>query len=148
MSEDTLTHHLLSDKSKRPMILSECEKLVDDEVAGKGGLTGMAIKIAYKAVSAMKPGLVREVLDTALLDDFVTRLEPFYAQHRDLNPSGHQAGPKGFGDFLAKRPGPVADALLGITDERAKRTTNQGLKTAYEKLRPKAKEHVEAAVPR
>ena len=46
------------------------------------------------------------------------------------------------------RPGEVAEALLAITDERAQRTKNQVLKTAYEKLRPAGKKHVEAAVPR
>ena len=46
------------------------------------------------------------------------------------------------------RAGEVADALLAISDERAARAKNQGLKKAYEKLRPTGKKHVEAAVPR
>jgi hypothetical protein len=79
-----------------------------------------------------------------LLDDFVARLEPFFVEHKAKNGDNHKA----FGDFLAGKAGPVADALLGITDDRAKRTRHQNLKSAYEKLRPQAKKHVEEAVPR
>jgi hypothetical protein len=139
---DTLTARLLADKSKRPRLLSDCERLIDDEVRGKGGLSGLAIKGAYKVVCAIKPGLVREAMD-GLLDDFVLRLEPFYEAHRK---GGGE--PKGFGDALSRQQGAVADALLGITDDRAKRAKNDTLKSAYGKLRPQAKKHVEEAVPR
>src|SRR5207249_1186620 len=65
--QDTLTTRLLSDKSKRPRLLSDCERLIDDEVKSKGGLSGLAIKGAYKIVCAIKPGLIREAMD-GLLD--------------------------------------------------------------------------------
>jgi hypothetical protein len=42
----------------------------------------------------------------------------------------------------------VSEALLAITDGRAQRAKNQAVKGTYEKLRPTAKKHVEAAVPR
>jgi len=48
----------------------------------------------------------------------------------------------------ATSKGDVAEALLSITDERAKRATNNTAKAAYEKLRPTGKKHVEEAVPR
>jgi hypothetical protein len=139
---DTLVARLLDDKSKRPRILTDCERLIDDEVSSKGGLSGLAIKGAYKVVCAVKPGIIRESMDM-LLDDFVKRLEPFYADHRKAG-----AAPAQFGDTLNRRSGEVADALLGITDDRAKRAKNATLKSAYEKLRPQAKKHVEEAVPR
>src|SRR5690348_8517556 len=127
--QDTLTTRLLSDKSKRPRLLSDCERLIDDEVSSKGGLSGLAIKGAYKVVCAIKPGLVREAMD-GLLDDFVKRLEPFYEQHRK-----NGGEPRNFGDSLNRKSGEVADALLGITDDRAKRANNETLKSAYNKLR-------------
>jgi hypothetical protein len=46
------------------------------------------------------------------------------------------------------RAGEVAEALLGITDQRAQKAKNQVVRTAYEKLRPMAKKHTEAAIPR
>jgi hypothetical protein len=139
---DTLVARLLDDKSKRPRILTDCERLIEDEVSSKGGLSGLAIKGAYKVVSAVKPGIIRESMDM-LLDDFVKRLEPFYADHRKDN-----RAPAQFGETLSRRGSEVADALLGITDDRAKKAKNTTLKSAYEKLRPQAKKHVEKAVPR
>lgn len=139
---DTLVARLLDDKSKRPRILTDCERLIEDEVGSKGGLSGLGIKAAYKVVCAVKPGIIRESMDM-LLDDFVKRLEPFYVDHRKAG-----ASPGQFGDTLTRRPGEVADALLGITDDRAKRAKNATLKSAYEKLRPSAKKYVEEAVPR
>jgi hypothetical protein len=38
--------------------------------------------------------------------------------------------------------------LLGITDQRAQRAKNHVVRSAYEKLRPMAKKHTEAAIPR
>ena len=144
MTEDnTLTARLLADTSKRPRLLTDCERLIEDEVASKSGLTGLAIKGAYKVVCAVKPGVIREAMD-GLLDDFVKRLEPFYAQHRDMGGND----PKQFGEYMSKHRGEVADALLGITDDRAKRARNTTLKGAYDKLRPQAKKHVEEAIPR
>ena len=139
---DTLEGRLLKDATKRPRIIDDCVKLIDDEVDGKGGLSGLAIKAGYKVVQSVKPGFVRESMDH-LLDDFVRRLEPFYQKHREA-----RGEPKAFGEHLAKNSHEVADALLGITDDKAKRAKNPGLKSAYDKLRPQAKKHVEEAVPR
>lgn len=138
--QDTLSARLLADASKRPAILTDCERLIGEEVDDKSGLSGMAIKAAYKVVCKVKPGIIRESMDS-LLDDFVKRLEPFYEQHR-------ASGSGAFSDHLVKNKTQVADALLGITDDRARRAQNATLKGAYEKLRPQAKKHVEEAVPR
>jgi hypothetical protein len=42
----------------------------------------------------------------------------------------------------------VAEALLSITDQRARQSVNKRLVQAYNKLRPKGREHVVAAMPR
>lgn len=138
----TLTDRLIADRAKRPAILTACERLIDDEVNDKGGLSGMGIKVAYKVVCAVKPGIIRESMDD-LLDDFVRRLEPFWDEH--VKAAGE---PSGFGSMLVKRQNDVANALLGITDERAARAKNATLKGAYQKLRPEAVKHVTAAIPR
>ncbi|HEY1099100.1 MAG TPA: hypothetical protein VGF99_09225 [Myxococcota bacterium] len=140
---DTLEARLLADKAKRPRLLDDCVRLIDAEVDSKGGLSGMVIKGAYKVVGAVKPGFIKEAMDH-LLDDFVKRLEPFYAQHRDLN----GGDPTKFGSYLSSHRGDVADALLGITDDRARNAKNPNIKATYNKLRPEAKKHVEEAIPR
>jgi hypothetical protein len=125
--------------TKRQEVIVDACRVLDQEVDDKSGLTGMAIKGAYKIVQSVKPGFVPEVVDN-LLDDFLDALDPIY---QDAVRQG--AAP---GVHLQKNAGPVADALLSITDRRAERAKNPTLKKGYEKLRPTAKKHVEAAAPR
>jgi hypothetical protein len=123
----------------RPKVIADCNKLIEEEVDSKGGLTGLAVKAAFAVVKAVKPGFVTEAIDH-MLDDFVKRLEPFWADAQAKN--------EPVGALMNARAGEVSDALLAISDERAARASNQTLKKAYEKLRPTGKKHVEAAVPR
>jgi hypothetical protein len=134
----TLTEILLV-PGNRPKVITDCVQLIDEEVASKGGLTGLAVKGAYALVKAVKPGFVNEAVDH-MLDDFVKRLEPFWADAQSRN--------EPVGPLMSSRAPEVADALLAISDERAQRAKNQGLRKAYDKLRPTGKKHVEAAVPR
>ena len=125
----------LSDESKRNKVVDECVDLVDDEVKKKGGLGGMVIKAGYKAVKGIKPGFIRSTVN-ALLDSWATELDPIWAEGGD-NPRKHLEGQKSR----------VADALLKVTDDRAKSTSHKIVRSSYEKLRPTAKKHVEEAVP-
>jgi len=125
--------------NNRSKVIADCVRVIDEEVASKGGLSGLAVKGAYALVKAVKPGFVNEAVDH-MLDDFVSRLDPFYAK---AQAAGQPVEP-----YMNARPGDVAEALLAITDERAQRAKNPNLKAAYGKLRPTGKKHVEAAVPR
>ena len=125
--------------ANRPKVIADSTKLIDEEVDSKGGLTGFAIKAAYALVKAVKPGFITEAVDH-MLDDFADKLEPFWA---DAQAKNEPVGP-----LMSARAGEVADALLSISDSRAARAKNQGVKKAYDKLRPAGKKHVEAAVPR
>ena len=125
--------------ANRPKVIADSTKLIDEEVDSKGGLTGFAIKAAYALVKAVKPGFITEAVDH-MLDDFADKLEPFWA---DAQAKNEPVGP-----LMSARAGEVADALLSISDSRAARAKNQGVKKAYDKLRPTGKKHVEAAVPR
>lgn len=130
---------LLGTQEKRGPLIADAMRVLDAEVDDKSGLTGIAVKTAYKLVKGVSPGFIRDVID-ALLDDFLDGLDPLYqeALSRNIPPRQH----------LQANPSRVADALLGITDRRAQRSKNQLVKGAYEKLRGGAKKHVEAAVPR
>lgn len=123
----------------RPKVIVDCGKLIEEEVDSKGGLTGLAVKAAFAVVKAVKPGFVTEAIDH-MLEDFVGRLEPFWADAQARN--------EPVGALMNGRAGQVADALLAISDARAAGARNPTLKKAYEKLRPTGKKHVEAAVPR
>lgn len=132
-------NELLGSGDKRKAVIDDARSVLDQEVADKSGLGGLAVKAAFKVVQSVKPGFVREVVD-ALLDDFLKALDPIYqeAVQKGQRPS----------EVLVADRGRVADALLGVTDERARHAKRAAIKSAYEKLRPTAKKHVEAAVPR
>ncbi|MEE8408966.1 MAG: hypothetical protein V3T05_05135 [Myxococcota bacterium] len=130
---------LLLEPARRPAVVDDCVQLVDDEVRAKTGLGGMAVKGAFVVVKKLKPGIIRETVDN-LLDDFVARLESFYVDFEGQD--GKQLEP-----YFTGRAAEVANALLGVTDDRAARAKNKVIKKAYGKLRPTGVKHTEAAVP-
>ena len=129
----------LTAESNRSTVVDDCVALIDAEVQDKGGLTGLAIKAGYKTVQGIKPGFVRQVV-TDLLPEFARALDPLYQEAKTAG--------RGVRDHFGSSPSRVADALLSITDEKAKRAKSGMVKGTYEKLRGSAKKNVEAAVPR
>lgn len=134
----TLTE-VLKDETKKPAVVTDSCALIDAEVADKGGLSGLAIKAAYKAVKGIKPGFITHAV-TDLLPEFAAALDPLYTE------AVSQAQP--VGPYFERNAGRVADALLAITDRRAVKAQSAVAKGAYERLRGTAKNHVESAVPR
>ena len=126
---------------KRKAVIDDCALLIDEEVKKKGGFSGAAIKLAFAAVKAVKPGFIAEAVDH-LLDDFANRMDPFYQAH--LTGAGSA---RSLPSHFSEQSGAIAEALLGITDARAQKAQNAVVKKSYEKLRPSAKKHVEEAVP-
>ena len=129
---------VLKDESKLTAIIEDCCRLVDDEVSGKRGISGMAIKTGYKVVQGVRPGFVRNVMK-ALLPEFADAMEPIR----------QEASEKGqpLGSYFATNSDRVADALLAVTDARASASNLGAVKAAYGKLRGSAKKNVESAVP-
>ncbi len=123
---------------ERKSMVRETLDLIDAEVRGKGGFSGFAIKGAYKVVKAVKPGFVVDVVNS-LLDDFLEALEPIWKDSE---------GPDDFRSRLLRFKNRAAEALLGVTDRKARRAKTLTVKKLYEKLRPSAKSHVEASIPR
>ena len=121
-------------------MIRDCVELVEREVRSKSGITGFAVKTAFTVVKALKPSIIDELVD-ALLDEFVGQLEPFFAEYQ------REGSTQPLERYLALRSDQVAESLLAVTDRRAERSTNRTLVSAYQKLRPKGKEHVVAAVP-
>jgi hypothetical protein len=123
----------------RAKVIQDACGVLDQEVADKGGLSGIAIKAAYKVLQGVKPGFVHEVVDN-LLDDFLLALDPLYQEAASKQ--------RPAGAYLRENSARVADALLAVTDRRAKDAKRQVIRSAYDKLRPMAKKQVEGAVPR
>lgn len=136
---DTLADILLT-PANRPQVVADAEKLIDDEVAEKSGVSGMAVKGGYSVVKKVKPGIIHDAVDS-LIDDFLNRLQPYYADYR-------ADGSGSLPDYFTGRSDEIADALLAITDERAGQSQRPAIKKAYDKLRPKGKENVQESLPR
>ncbi len=128
----------LGSGEKRQQVIEDAIKVLDQEVADKGGITGLAVKGGYKVVQGVRPGFVKDVV-TGLLDDFLDSMDPLYQEAKQ---KGRPAGA-----YLVENKSRAADSLLGVTDRKAARADGM-LKKAYEKLRPLAKGQVEAAAPR
>jgi hypothetical protein len=124
---------------KREAVIQDACTVLDQEVADKGGISGLAIKGAYKLVQGVKPGFIRQVVDH-LLNEFLDALEPLY---QEAVTKGQRPG-----TYLMANPTRVAAALLTVTDNRAAASDGSAVKKTYEKLRPTAQKHVEAAAPR
>ena len=127
------------DGDRRGQVVTDLQTLIEQEVAGKSGLTGGIIKTGYAAVKKVKPGIIGHAIDR-MLDDFVDALEPHWA--------AYQAQPaSNFGAFLSSRPEEVSQALLAVSDRRVERS-NGAVTSVYARLRPKGQDNVIEALPR
>jgi hypothetical protein len=126
--------------ANRPSLIRDCGRLVDEEVDKKSGLTGLAIKAAFRTVKAVKPGFIEHVID-GLLDEWVAKLDGHFQRYVEAGSQGT------FGAFASKDASAVAEKLLEVTDGRAHKVEHKTVATLYQKLRPNAKDHVVTSVP-
>lgn len=131
---------LITRPPMRNTVVTDCVDLVEDEVRGKSGLSGIAIKGAYGTIKKIKPRFVSDVID-GLLDEWVAKLEPYYDKWRAAS-SGTLA------EFLTARSEDVAEDLLSVTDAKADTTKHGTARKLYHKMRGSAKTNVMAAVPK
>ena len=131
---------VIKDQTRRRAVVDDGVAAVEAEVASKSGLSGKVIKAAFKMVKGMKPGFVGQVMDH-LLNDFAAQVDPFYDDFK-------ASGSSDIVTYFKGRDTEIANALLGVTDARAVKAKNKGIQKTYNKLRPRAVDHVTAAMPR
>ena len=124
----------------RPEVAKDCFTLIQQEMSEKSGISAAAVKLAYKTASTFAPGHIQHIIDT-LLPGMADQLQPFWA---DFNASGGSQ----FGDYLAKHGDAVSEAMLRVTDARAKASRRAVIQRAYGTVRGGAAKHVQAALPR
>ena len=134
----TLQEILLAPDTK-PQVTADCMTLIQREVSAKSGISGTAVKLAYKTVNAFASGYLHSMVES-LLPDMIAKLEPYWA---DFSASGAS----GFGDYLVKRGDEVSDALLSVTDQRTAASDRPTIIKAYRSVRGGAAKHVAAALP-
>jgi hypothetical protein len=128
----------ISDPAKKAAVVTDCCTLVDEEVSSKSGISGLAVKAGYAAVKGIKPGFVPHVVEQ-LLPEFAKALDPLWEEGLAAGkPAAH----------LVANKSRAADALLSVTDGKAKDAKSGVVRGTYERLRGSAKKHVEDALPR
>ena len=131
---------LLVVPERRRALVEDGARVVRGEVERRGGLSGLALKGAFKVVEAVNRDFVPDALDR-LLPAFASKLEPFF-EARDRESPGESME-----RFLGSRQREVAEALLSITDARVARLQRGPIRGTYDKLRPSGQRYVEEAVP-
>ena len=133
LQEILLTH------DTQPHVVDDCQKLIEQEVSAKSGVSGTAIKVAYKTANTFASGYLRSKVEQ-LVPEMVVQLEPFWA---DFTASGSS----GFGDYLVKRGDEVSEALLSVSDAHGAISTRPTIVRAYQAVRGSAAKHITAALP-
>jgi hypothetical protein len=136
----TLQETLLAPRI-RPLVVADCELLVDHEVADLSGVTGAAVRLAYKTVRTFDARHIRGMIGS-LLPDVSSALQPYWTSFTTQQPASGD-----FGGFLAAREDEVAEALLAVTDERRRLSERPAIVKAYNTVRGSAVKHVKAALP-
>ena len=129
----------VKDTTKRPAIISDCTQMIDQEVKDKSGLTGLAVRAGFKAIKGFRPDIVSMALED-LIDDFADQVEPFWQECQN---NGDDVKV-----YFVRRKVDIANALLSITDGKAKNSKHRVLVKAYKSLRGKAIDHIGSAMPR
>lgn len=129
---------VLADANRRRAVIDDATRVLEAEVADKGGLSGMAIKAGFATVKRVKPDFVPGSLNM-LMDEFSRQIDPFWARCQEQKADART--------FFTRDGAAVADALLTITDGKARNVAGP-VRAVYDQLRPKAREHVMAAMPR
>ena len=125
----------------RPLVIADCQDLVDREVAEMSGVTGTAVKLAYKTVRTFDAGHIPAMIES-ILPSVAEALQPYWAGFTAEFPGGGD-----FGGYLASREDEVAEALLAITDSRRRASSRATIVKAYNTVRGSAVKHVKAALP-
>jgi hypothetical protein len=135
----TLQQILLTPDTQ-PKVIADCHALIEQEIKDKSGISGTAVKLAYKTITSFAPGYYNGMVEE-LVPQIVGKLEPYWA---DFSTSGSSE----FGDYLVKRGGEVSDALLEVTDDYASKSDKPVILRAYKTVRGSAGKNIEAALPR
>ena len=130
---------ILEADGARQAMSADCQAIIVQELSAKSGVSGAALKVAYKAVTAFAPGYYQSTVDD-MVPHLLTQLQPFWADFQ-------AAGGGQFGDYLVGRGGEVSEAMLTVTDNMAYGSDRGAVVKAYNAVRGGAGKHIEAALP-
>jgi hypothetical protein len=118
-------------------IATDCAKLMEDQVAKKTGISGLAFKAVYGALKSISPNYIHGAIER-LLPQVSASLDPIWDEGLKLgNPLAH----------LKENTSITADIILSVTDTKIEKSQNKIVKVSYKKIRPSVKGEVEEAIP-
>ena len=71
----------------QPNVVADCLTLIEQEVSGKSGISGAAVKLAYRTARKFAKGYLQSTVEN-LLPDFVAALEPYWSDLPSPAPPG------------------------------------------------------------
>ena len=118
-------------------IAQDCAELMDEQVAAKTGLGGLAIKTAYGVLKGLGPGYVPRAIAN-LMPKAIVAIDPLWEEGLGAgDPVSH----------LTDNKDRAAEILLSVTDRKIANASNKVVIATYNKLRKSVRGDVEAAVP-
>lgn len=127
----------ISDQSTQVALVADCTKLIDEQVAAKTGISGLALKAAYGVVKGVEPSYIPGAIHR-LLPEALAALDPIWDE-------GVQSGDPI--QHLIQNRSRTAEMLLSVTDAKIEKARNGVVRSSYNKLRKSVKSDVEEAVP-
>jgi hypothetical protein len=113
------------------------EEVITDEVAGKRGLQGTSLRVAYRTLRAGRPDVVRRVLNRC----WPEWVRVFASRCDDVPAGGLEAA-------FALHQDDLAEGMLVVVDHYAAKTNTPVVERLYRSLRGHAREHVVFALPK
>ncbi|PSN18952.1 hypothetical protein C7271_09815 [filamentous cyanobacterium CCP5] len=126
----------IENKPVKEAIVADCSRLIDEQVAAKTGISGMALKATYGVVKGVGKGYIPGAIGRLLPEAFAA-LDPMW---QEAQASGDPVA------YISQHRSRAADTLLSVTDHRI-RNSSGVVKGSYSKLRKSVKGDVEAAMP-
>ena len=127
----------IQDKSTYASMATDCTQLIDNQVSAKGGLSGVALKTAYRVIKGIGNDYIKGAV-RRLLPETLSALNPMWAE-------GLQQGDPV--SYLSQHSDRTADVILSATDARIERNGSGVVEATYKQLRKSIKRDVVEAVP-
>lgn len=134
----TLESTLLT-PDRREKLVADCVRLIQAQIASRGPIRRIALATGLAVLDAVKPHALPRAVGN-LLPDFAAALDPLYQRFRASKRVD-------FSQFLDDHPAEAVDALIAVTDRRARASANATLRVTYERLRRSAETEVRSALP-
>jgi hypothetical protein len=132
---------IIEDPKVFESVVADGLRVLDEEMAKRSGLGGLAIKGAYKVVKNVQGGKTLEKAVEILIPEFIDKLDPYYGRFKE------EGKGKTWTEYLQPHHGTIADELLSVTDQKVQGSDNRAVRGTYEKLRPKARKEVISSLP-